>query len=123
MDFDPLANQVIGCALQVHSALGPGLLESTYERCLALEMRAQGLSFEEQKSLPISYRDVQIENAYRIDFVMAEKLVVEIKAVAELIDVHQAQVLTYMRFSRIPVGLLLNFNVSHLKRGIRRFVL
>ena len=123
MDFDPLSNQVIGCALQVHSALGLGLLESTYERCLAIEFQVQGILFEEQKCLPISYRDRQIENAYRVDFVIAGKLVVEIKAVAELMDVHQAQVLTYMRFSHIPVGLLLNFNVSQLKRGIRRFVL
>ena len=122
MEFDPLSRQVIGCALQVHSALGPGLLEATYERCLALEMQAQGIPFEEQKNLPISYRDVQIENAYRIDFVVAGQLVVEIKAVAELLDVHQAQVLTYMRFSGIQVGLLLNFNVAQLKRGIRRFV-
>jgi GxxExxY protein len=86
-------------------------------------MGAHGIVFEEQKYLPILYRDVQIENAYRVDFIVAGNVAVEIKAVAELMDVHQAQVLTYMRLARIPVGLLLNFNVAHLKRGIRRFVL
>jgi GxxExxY protein len=123
VEFDALSRQVIGCALQVHSSLGPGLLESTYQRCLAIEMAAQGILFEEQVTLPITYRDIQIDNAFRMDFVVAGELVVEIKAVAELLDVHQAQVLTYMRFSRIHIGLLINFNVAHLKGGIRRFVL
>lgn len=86
-------------------------------------MAAQGILFEEQVTLPITYRDIQIDNAFRMDFVVAGELVVEIKAVAELLDVHQAQVLTYMRFSRIHIGLLINFNVAHLKGGIRRFVL
>ena len=123
MEFDALSNKVIGCALRVHSALGPGLLESTYERCLALEMQAEGVVFKEQEPLAIAYRDVVIEKAYRVDFIVEGQLVVEIKAVAEVLDVHVAQVLTYMRFSRIGVGLLLNFNVTHLKHGIRRLVL
>jgi GxxExxY protein len=113
---------VIGCAIRVHRGLGPGLLESAYEACLAYEMSASGLLYERQRPLPVVYKGVRLDCGYRLDFVVADIVVVEIKAIERFAAVHDAQLLTYLRLSGLPVGLLLNFNVEVLRDGIRRRV-
>lgn len=122
MNINELTEQVIGAAMEVHSALGPGLLESAYEGCLALELAQRGLPFERQKPLPIRYKTVSIDAAYRIDLLVAREVVVELKAVAKIESVHEAQVLSYLKLSGCCLALLINFNVRHLRNGIRRFV-
>jgi len=119
----PLTRAVISAAIEVHRALGPGLLESAYQACLCREFAHCGLKFRQQIELPIVYRDVRLDCGYRIDFVVEEKLVVELKALEALLPVHEAQLLTYLRLSGLRVGLLINFNVPVLKDGIRRRVL
>ena len=123
MEFDELSNRVIGCALEVHRQLGPGLLESSYEQCLAYELSCAKLPFQLQVELPIQYKTVRLDCAYRIDVLVDGKLIVEIKSVDQLAAIHQAQLLTYMKLARIPIGLLINFNVPLLKHGIKRLVL
>lgn len=123
MEFDELSNKVIGCALNVHKTLGPGLMESVYEKCLSYELTNSGLRNETQKVLPVTYKDVQIDCGYRIDILVEDKLIIEIKAVDALLPLHQSQILTYMKLSGVSMGLLLNFNVARLKDGIERFVL
>lgn len=118
-----LTGRVLEAALAVHRELGPGLLESTYKVCLVHELREHALSVQAEVSLPISYRGRQISAGYRIDLLVEGRLLLEIKAVQALNDLHTAQVLTYLKLSRIPVGLLINFNVPLLKQGIRRLVL
>ena len=117
---DPLSERVIGLAIEVHRALGPGLLESAYEECLGYEMSHTGLTFRRQVPLPIVYKAVQLECGYRIDFVVEERLVVELKTVEKLLPIHDAQLLTYLKLSGIRIGLLMNFNVPVLKIGLRR---
>jgi GxxExxY protein len=114
---------VIGAALAVHRALGPGLLESTYDLCLTEELRKRHLGFERQHMLPVTYGDLVLPSAYRIDFLVEEQVIVEIKSVAALDNVHMAQLLTYLKLSGCTVGLLINFNVVLLRDGIRRLVL
>ncbi|MFN8342796.1 MAG: GxxExxY protein [Cyclobacteriaceae bacterium] len=114
---------VIRAAIDVHRALGPGLLESAYSRCLAIELRNRGIFFEQERNLPITYHGVTIESGYRIDFLVDRRVVVEVKAVEKLGDIHTAQVLTYMKLMKCRVGLLLNFNVPLLKDGIQRLVI
>ena len=114
---------VIGAAIEVHRHLGPGLLESAYESCLCRELELRGLSFERQQSLPISYKGQSVECGYRLDLVVAGVVLAEIKAVEALLPIHQAQLLTYLRLTGLRLGLLLNFNVPVLTRGIRRVVL
>ena len=123
MKFDYLSKQVIGCALEVHRVLGPGLLESTYEQCLAHELSQAGIAFKLQVSLPVKYKNVIIDCGYRIDVLIKDKLIIEIKSVKQIIDVHMAQLLTYMKLSEIGIGLLMNFNVELFKTGLKRFVL
>jgi GxxExxY protein len=123
MKFDGLSNQVIGCAIEVHRTLGPGLLESTYEQCLAYELHTVGIAFTRQKSLPVNYKGVDLECGYRLDLIIENKLIVELKSVDKLQKIHEAQILTYMRLAHLAVGLLINFNTVLLKDGIRRFVL
>lgn len=123
MKFDDLSNKVIGCALNVHRELGPGLLESTYELCLCYELSKAGLQFERQKALPVKYQDVEIDCGYRIDLLVEGKLIIELKSVDELKRIHEAQLLTYMKLSGIGIGLLINFNSVLLRDGIRRIVL
>jgi GxxExxY protein len=123
MEFDNLSNKVIGCALKVHRALGPGLLESTYEQCLCYELSKAGLRFERQKELPVKYDDILIDCGYRIDILVEEKLIIELKSVGELQRIHDAQLLTYMKLSSVQIGLLINFNSVLLRDGIRRLVL
>lgn len=123
MIFDELSNRVIGCALEVHRNLGPGLLESTYEQCLAHEFRVADMPFKLQYLLPVEYKGVKLDCGYRIDLLVDDSLIVELKSVDRLLPIHQAQLLTYMKLSGIPIGLLINFNVRFLKHGVKRMVL
>ena len=123
MEFDELSNRIIGCALKVHKALGPGLLESTYEQCLCYELSKAGLRFERQKELPVKYEDVMIDCGYRIDILVEGRLILELKSVDTLQRIHEAQLLTYMKLSAVSIGLLINFNSVLLRDGIKRFVL
>ncbi len=118
-----LSHTIIGAAMKVHSALGPGLLESAYEACLAFELRRAGLRAETQVGLPVVYEGVKLDLGYRIDLLIDDLVVVEIKAVDALAPIHDAQLLSYMKLSGKPLGLLINFNVVHLKDGIKRMVL
>ena len=119
---DRITEGIIGSAIDVHRVLGPGLLESAYEACLAYELTQRGLPFERQKGLPVIYRDVRLDCGYRIDLLVEELVVVEVKVVEKLIPIHEAQLLSYLKLSGCPVGLLINFNVNVLKEGIRRMV-
>lgn len=123
MEFDELSNRVIGCAIEVHRHLGPGLLESTYEQCLAHELRSNGIEFQLQYPLPVHYKDVRLDCGYRIDVFVEKQLILELKSVEEITGIHKAQLLTYMKLAEVKVGLLMNFNVAKLSDGIKRFVL
>ncbi len=123
MKFDPLSKKVIGFAIEVHRQLGPGLLESTYETCLAYELKLHDVECVTQLVLPIEYKGLHIESGYRIDLVVENSLIVELKSVDSLQRIHEAQLLTYMKLAQIKTGLLINFNVPLLKNGIKRFVL
>jgi GxxExxY protein len=123
MKFDDLSNRVIGCAIEVHRNLGPGLLESAYESCLAYELECNKIPYAVQVPVPVKYKRVQLDCGYRIDLLVDDKLIVELKSVASLSKIHQAQLLTYMKLAQIKSGLLVNFNVQILKDGIKRFVL
>ena len=118
-----LTERVIGLAMDVHRALGPGLLESTYEECLCFELKSEALGFVRQVPLPVTYKNVKIACGYRIDIVVEGAVLLELKAVERLIPIYEAQMITYLRLSRMKAGLLLNFNVAVLKDGLRRFVL
>ena len=122
MTENELPHVAIGCAMRVHSALGPGLLESAYEACLQHELVKSGLRVEAQKPLPLIYETVKLECGYRIDLLVDNKLIIEVKAMEALAEIHFAQVLTYLRLSGLRLALLLNFNVVHMKDGIRRIV-
>ncbi|HWQ03518.1 MAG TPA: GxxExxY protein [Candidatus Nitrosotenuis sp.] len=122
MTDNELTHAVIGAAIEVHRALGPGLLESAYEECLAKELQLRGISFERQKPLPVVYKDVKLECGYRVDLLVAGRVIVELKAVDALAPIHEAIVLTYLRMAGVRLGLLINFNVLVLRDGIRRFV-
>ena len=123
MEFDELSNRVIGCAIEVHRELGPGLLESTYEQCLAHELSLNEIEFKLQHPLPVKYKDIRLDCGYRVDFLIEDKLIIELKSVEQIKGVHESQLLTYMKLAGIETGLLINFNVSMLKSGIKRFVL
>jgi len=118
-----LTGRIIGAAIEVHRALGPGLLESAYQVCLAQELSLQGLIFEREKPLPVEYKGLQLDCGYRLDFIVDGKVVVELKAVDKIHPVHEAQLLTYLKLTGCRVGLLINFNVPVLKNGIKRMVL
>jgi len=122
MTENQLSNIAIGCAIKVHSALGPGLLESAYEACLCYELGSSGLFVETQKKLPLIYKTVKLEVGYRLDLWVERKLIIDVKAVESLNDVYMAQVLTYLRLTDCKLGLLMNFNVLRLKDGLRRVV-
>jgi GxxExxY protein len=122
MMHDDITNRIIGAAIKVHTTLGPGLLESTYHACLEYECCLAGLQFEHQVRLPIVYGDTQLEGGYRIDFLVENCVVVELKAVEKILPLHVAQLLTYLRLTTRNVGLLISFNVVHLRDGIRRVV-
>ena len=122
-DINVLTNKVLGLAFEVHTQLGAGLLESTYESCLFYELKENNISVERQKKLPIIYKGFQVDTDYRIDLLIDNQLIIELKSVETLQPVHSAQLLTYMKLSNLKYGLLLNFNVAHLKQGIKRFIL
>jgi GxxExxY protein len=120
MNENELSRIVFDAALNVHKALGPGLLESAYEECLYYELASSGLLVEKQKSLPLVYKEVELEIGYRVDLLLENKLIIEIKSVEELNDIHLAQILTYLKLSNCKLGMLINFNVVLIKDGIRR---
>jgi GxxExxY protein len=122
MDINDLTYKVIGSAIEVHRELGPGLLESAYQKCLLYELRKVGLQVEEEKSLPIIYKEIKLDHGYRIDLLVENALVIEIKTVENFTDVHFAQVLTYLKLGSYPIGLLMNFNSKILKNNIKRFI-
>jgi GxxExxY protein len=117
---DPVSGIIIGAAIDVHRALGPGLLESAYEACLAYELVERGMQVERQKELPVTYKEVNLDVGYRLDLVVNGVVVVELKAVNRLAPIHQAQLLSYLKLSGLKLGLLINFNETVLKNGIRR---
>ena len=119
-ELNPLTSRVIGCALEVHRTLGAGLLESIYLRCLMHELQAASIRFEGERPLAVVYKDVVLGLGFRVDLAVERRVLVEVKAVAQLLPVHTAQLLTYLRLTEYPVGLLINFNVPVLKAGIRR---
>jgi len=122
MENNEITEKIIGCAIKVHKELGPGLLESAYKECLYYEIIQSGLYAEKEKALPLIYHEVQLDCGYRIDVLAEKRIVVEIKAVEALNDIHLAQVLTYLKLSKCKYGLLINFNVIRLVDGIKRVV-
>ena len=121
MDNYDLTGIILKKAYEVHTALGPGLLESTYEKCLCFELDKLGIKYERQKELPINYKGMTLDNGYRIDILVEDKIVIELKSVDTLQPIHSAQILTYLKLSQKPLGLLINFNVTNLQNGIRRY--
>lgn len=121
--LNKISYDIIGCSIKVHSELGPGLLESTYEVCLENELLNLGYLVERQKELPVVYQDVKLDAGYRIDLLVENEIIIELKSVEELAPIHQAQILTYMKLANKHLGLLINFNVTQLKKGIKRFIL
>jgi GxxExxY protein len=122
MEVNRITQKIIGCAIEVHKNLGPGLLESAYEECLVFELNKAGLDFKRQLPTPVVYKDIKLDCGYRIDILVENLVVIELKVVDEINPVHEAQMLTYLKFSKMNIGLLINFNVTVLKNGIRRFV-
>lgn len=118
--LNDLTGKIIGAAIEVHRALGPGLLESTYEHCLAIELEEMGIPFERQIFLPVQYKGRVVEKAYRLDLLVDSRIIVELKSAEEIMPVHKAQVFTYLNLANKPLGLLINFNVEVLSRGIKR---
>jgi GxxExxY protein len=122
MHANEVSQRVIGCAMKIHNALGAGVLESAYHACICHEFAEDGLKFQHQARLPVVYNDVELAAAYRVDFIVENCLIVEIKCVEKLLPVHAAQLLSYLRLSGYKLGLLINFNVPHLRNGIKRVV-
>jgi GxxExxY protein len=123
MNKEEIFKKVLDCSFKVHTALGPGLLESAYTECLNYELIKSGLEVEKQKPLPLVYKEVKLDAGYRIDLLVEKAIVIEIKSVDALADIHMAQILTYMKLTKCRLGLLANFNVLHLKDGIRRVII
>jgi GxxExxY protein len=123
MEINEITRRIIGCAIEVHKNLGPGLLESAYEECLSFELEKEGLMYKRQCPVPVVYKDIKLDCGYRIDLLVENAVVIELKVVEELNPVHEAQMLTYLKFSKMSVGLLINFNVTTLKAGIRRYIM
>ncbi|MBU4305034.1 MAG: GxxExxY protein [Candidatus Omnitrophica bacterium] len=123
MEYSKLADQIIGYAIEVHRILGPGLLESTYEQCLAQELRLNKINFNTQLALPVTYKGIRLDCGYRIDMLIENEIILEIKSVEEIQGIHQAQVLTYMKLANIKHGFIVNFNVKYLKEGLKSFIL
>jgi len=123
MDTNNITGQVIGGAVEVHKTMGPGLLESIYEECLCVELGKRNIPFERQKEINIEYKRVKLESKYRIDLIVSKMVIVELKTIAELAPIHDAQILSYLKLTGLKVGLLINFNVPVLKEGIKRLVL
>ncbi len=121
-EFSILSNRVIGAAIEVHRVLGPGLLEKTYQQCLAHELRLNNIDFKIEHPLPVQYKGVLMDCGYRVDILVENQIILELKAVEELQGIHEAQLLTYMKLSDIDEGFLINFNVKKLKQGLKSFV-
>ena len=122
MYIEKVFKNILDCSFKVHTALGPGLLESAYEECLFYELKQSGLSVQKQKALPLVYKEVKLDAGYRIDLLVENKVIIEIKSVETLADIHLTQILTYLKLSECKLGLLVNFNVKHLKDGIKRVI-
>jgi len=123
MELERLFKKVLDLSFQVHTALGPGLLESAYQECLYYEVQQSGLKVDKQVAMPLVYKDVKLDAGYRLDLFVEKKVIIEIKSVESLADIHMAQILTYLKLSGCKLGLLVNFNVRHLKDGIKRVIL
>ncbi|HOY33147.1 MAG TPA: GxxExxY protein [Bacteroidales bacterium] len=121
MEINQITEKIIGCAIEVHKNLGPGLLESAYEECLVYELQSAGLKAERQIGVPVVYKDIRLDCGYRIDILVENKVIIELKTVDEFAPVHEAQILTYIKFASKKIGLLINFNVILLKNGIKRY--
>ena len=122
VDIEEIAKQVVDAAFAIHSELGPGLLESTYESCLEHELRARGFHVERQLSQPVIYKGLEIDTGYRLDLLVENAIIIELKSVDQLMPIHQAQLLTYLKLSKKSLGFLINFNVPLIKQGIKRFI-
>ncbi len=122
MKIDKITKEIIGSAIEIHKELGPGLLESAYETCLEYELTQKGFDLERQKILPVRYKKIELDAAYRLDIVVENRVIIELKAVENLLPIHTAQLLSYLKLAELPVGLLINFNVPKLKDGIKRIV-
>jgi GxxExxY protein len=123
MNTEEIFKKILDCSFKVHTALGPGLLESAYEECLYYELIKSGLKVDKQKPLPLVYEEVKLEAGYRVDLLVENSVIVELKSVDALCDIHTSIILTYLKLSGCKLGLLVNFNVQHLKDGIKRFIL
>jgi GxxExxY protein len=121
-EYDNLTSQILKCAFEVHTALGPGLLESAYKECLSYKLAKSGLYIEKEKAIPIVFEDIKLECGYRLDILVENQIVIELKSIEALNDVHLAQVLTYLKLGNYKIGYLMNYNVSSLKNGIKRIV-
>jgi GxxExxY protein len=122
MEINKLTEEIIGCAIKVHKELGPGLLESSYEECICYELSQAGFNYQRQMAMPLIYKEIKMDIGYRPDVIVENKVIIEIKAVEALNDVHIAQVLTYLKLSGCHVGLLINFNVTQLTKGVKRLL-
>ena len=121
MNTNEITEKIIGCAIEVHKRLGPGLLESAYETCLFYELQKAGLRVERQKPVPVIYKEIKLDCGYRLDIIVEDCVIIELKTVDAFTSVHEAQILTYLKFSEKSIGLLINFNVTLLKNGIKRY--
>jgi len=121
VEINQITEKVIACAIEVHKRLGPGLLESAYEECLSYELMSAGLAIERQVPVPVVYKEIKLECGYRIDILVERTVLIELKAIEAFAPVHEAQILTYMKFAKKSIGLLINFNVTLLKDGIKRY--
>ena len=121
MELNQITEKIIGCAIEVHKCLGPGLLESAYEECLSYELKNIGLGINRQVAVPVVYKDIKLECGYRIDILVENSIIIELKSIETFAPVHEAQILTYMKFANKTIGLLINFNVTLLKNGLKRY--
>ena len=121
MELNEITEKIIGCAIEVHKQLGPGLLESAYEECLAYELQSLGFKIERQKAVPVVYKNIKLDCGYRLDILVEDRIILELKSVDVLNPVHEAQILTYMKFAHKNIGLLINFNVTLLTNGLKRY--
>jgi GxxExxY protein len=122
-EFSGLSKRVIGCAIEVHRILGPGLLESTYQQCLAHELSLNNIAFKLEYPIPVEYKGIKLECGYRIDIFVENEIILELKSVNELNSIHEAQIITYMKLTNVKQGLLINFNVQRLKDGLKSYIL
>ena len=122
MEINQITEKIIGCAIEVHKKLGPGLLESAYEECLSYELKSAGFAIERQVPVPVVYKEIKLEYGYRIDILVERTVIIELKAIDAFAPVHEAQILTYMKFANKRIGLLINFYVTLLKEGIKRYI-